>query len=43
MKADFLATLTGSFSQPAGENPTVAMLEAAYQQHRLNWRYITVK
>jgi shikimate dehydrogenase len=40
MKADFLATLTGSFSQPAGENPTVAMIEAAYQQQQLNWRYI---
>jgi len=25
---------------PAGENPTVAMMEAAYAHHDLNWRYI---
>ncbi|HEY5707576.1 MAG TPA: shikimate dehydrogenase [Terrimicrobiaceae bacterium] len=37
---DFLATLTGSFAMPAGENPTVAMVEAAYRHHGLNWRYI---
>lgn len=37
---NFLAQLTGSFAQPAAENPTVAMIEAAYQHHDLNWRYI---
>ncbi|WP_374544542.1 shikimate dehydrogenase [Rhodoblastus sp.] len=25
---------------PAGENPTVAIVEAAYRHHGLNWRYI---
>jgi shikimate dehydrogenase len=25
---------------PAAENPTVAMVEAAYRHHRLDWRYI---
>lgn len=25
---------------PAAENPTVAMIEAAYRHHGLNWRYI---
>lgn len=37
---DFLPTLTGSFAQPAAENPTVAMVEAAYRHHGLHWRYI---
>lgn len=37
---DFLSELTGSFAQPARENPTVAMVEAAYRHHDLNWRYI---
>ena len=36
---DFLSQLTGSFAQPAAENPTVAMVEAAYQHHGLPWRY----
>ena len=26
----FVSTLTGSFAMPAAENPTVAMVEAAY-------------
>lgn len=37
---NFLHTLTGSFAQPAGENPTVAMVEAAYRHHGMAWRYI---
>jgi len=37
---EFLSQLTGSFAQPAAENPTVAMVEAAYQHHNLPWRYI---
>jgi shikimate dehydrogenase len=37
---NFLSALTGSFAQPAAENPTVAMIEAAYQHHGLPWRYI---
>jgi shikimate dehydrogenase len=36
----FLSALTGSFSTPAGENPTVAMVEAAYRHHGLDARYI---
>ena len=31
MTRSFLSTITGSFSRPAGENPTVAMVEAAYR------------
>lgn len=37
---EFLSELTGSFSTPAAGNPTVAMVEAAYQHHDLNFRYI---
>ncbi|MFD2407338.1 shikimate dehydrogenase [Azorhizophilus paspali] len=35
-----MSTLTGSFAMPAAENPTVAMVEAAYRHHGLDWRYI---
>jgi shikimate dehydrogenase len=39
-KFNFLSQLTGSFSQSATGNPTVAMIEAAYRHHGLDWRYI---
>jgi len=37
---NFLSQLTGSFALVAAGNPTVAMIEAAYRHHRLDWRYI---
>jgi shikimate dehydrogenase len=37
---NFLSKLTGCFAMPAAENPTVAMIEAAYRHHGLDWRYI---
>ena len=37
---NFLSELTGCFAMPAAENPTVAMIEAAYRHHGLDWRYI---
>ncbi|MCB4770458.1 shikimate dehydrogenase [Ancylobacter sp. Lp-2] len=40
MSHNFLQPLTGSFAMPAAENPTVAMVEAAYRHHGLDWRYI---
>lgn len=40
MPHDFLQPLVGSFAMPAGENPTVVMIEAAFRHHGLNWRYI---
>lgn len=40
MAHNFLAQLTGSFAMPAAENPTVAMVEAAYRHHGLDWRYM---
>ena len=36
----FLSLLTGSFSTPAADNPTVAMVEAAYRDLGLDARYI---
>ncbi|NVK40874.1 MAG: shikimate dehydrogenase [Oceanospirillaceae bacterium] len=40
MSRTFLSQLTGSFSMPAAENPTVVMMEAAYRHHGLDWRYL---
>jgi len=37
---NFLSSLTGSFAMPAAENPTVAMVEAAYRHHGIDARYI---
>jgi shikimate dehydrogenase len=37
---NFLSLLTGSFATPAAENPTVAMIEAAYRHHDLDARYV---
>ena len=38
MSHNFLSRLTGSFAFPAAENPTVAMVEAAYAHHSLDIR-----
>ena len=40
MARNFLSEITGSFAMPAAENPTVAMIEAAYRHHGLDWRYL---
>jgi shikimate dehydrogenase len=37
---NFLSILTGSFATPTAENPTVAMIEAAYRHHGVDARYI---
>jgi shikimate dehydrogenase len=37
---NFLSLLTGSFAMPAAENPTVAMIEAAYRHHGIDARYL---
>jgi len=36
----FLSILTGSFSTPAADNPTVAVMEAAYRHADLDARYL---
>ncbi|KGN32066.1 shikimate dehydrogenase [Knoellia sinensis KCTC 19936] len=43
MANGFLSTLTGSFSSPADDNPTVAMMEAAYAAAGLNARHVNVE
>ncbi|MCB1496844.1 MAG: shikimate dehydrogenase [Bauldia sp.] len=40
MALNFRSMLTGSFSTGASENPTVAMVEAAFRHHELDVRYI---
>ena len=40
---NFLHELTGSMSQGAAGNPTVAMIEAAFAHHGLHWRYINME
>ncbi len=43
MPANFKAELVGCFGQPVAENPTGAMMEAAFQALGLNWRYLTIE
>ncbi len=40
LELDFLPRITGSFSSPARQNPTSAMIEAAYQHHGIHARYV---
>lgn len=41
--ANFLHELVGSMSQGAAGNPTVAMVEAAFEHHGLHWRYVNME
>lgn len=40
---NFKQELTGCFGKPVAENPTQAMVEAAYRHHTLDWRYLTIE
>lgn len=40
---NFCAELVGSMSEGAAGNPTVAMVEAAFAHHGLNWRYVNME
>ena len=40
---NFKQELTGAFGQPIAENPTQAMMEAAYAHHGLEWRYLSIE
>jgi len=40
---NFKQELTGAFGQPIAENPTQAMIEAAYRHHNLPWRYLSIE
>lgn len=37
---NFLSLITGCFAMPVAENPTVAMMDAAYRHHGIDARYI---
>ena len=43
LPSSFCHELVGSMSQGAAGNPTVAMVEAAFQHHGLHWRYINME
>jgi shikimate dehydrogenase len=40
---NYKAELVGVFGHPVAENPTIVMLEAAFQALDLNWRYLTIE
>jgi shikimate dehydrogenase len=40
LEMNFLSKITGSFSTPSKDNPTVAIVEAAYKHHGLDFRYL---
>ena len=40
---NFKQELTAAFGQPIAENPTQAMVEAAYLHHVLDLRYLTIE
>ena len=40
---NFKQDLVGCFGQPVAENPTQAMVEAAFRHHGLDWRYLTIE
>ena len=40
---NFKQELTACFGFPVAENPTQAMVEAAYRHHNLDWRYLTIE
>ena len=39
----FKQELVGLFGQPVAENPTQAMVEAAFRHHGLDWRYLNIE
>jgi shikimate dehydrogenase len=39
----FKQELVGVFGQPVAENPTQVMIEAAFRQMDLDWRYLTIE
>ena len=43
MSPNYKAELVGVFGHPVSENPTVVMLEAAFNALNLNWRYLTIE
>jgi shikimate dehydrogenase len=42
-RRSFKQELVAVFGQPVAENPTQAMIEAAFRHHGLEWRYLTIE
>lgn len=42
-RLNFKQELVAAFGQPIAENPTQAMVEAAFRHHDLSWRYLTIE
>lgn len=40
MTKNYLSNLAGLFATPTAENPTVAIMEAAFRHHSLDWKYL---
>ena len=40
---NYKAELVGVFGHPVAENPTIVMIEAAFRDIGLNWRYLTIE
>lgn len=40
---NFKEELVGVFGHPVAENPTVVMLDAAFKEMKLQWRYLTIE
>lgn len=40
---NFKQELVAAFGQPIAENPTQAMIEAAFRHHELDWRYLSIE
>jgi shikimate dehydrogenase len=40
---NYKAELVGVFGHPVAENPTVVMIEAAFRELKLNWRYLNLE
>jgi shikimate dehydrogenase len=43
MNQSYKSELVGVFGHPVAENPTIIMLEAAFKELNLDWRYLTIE
>jgi shikimate dehydrogenase len=43
MERSYKSELVGVFGHPVAENPTIVMLEAAFNELNLDWRYLTIE
>jgi shikimate dehydrogenase len=41
--ANYKSELVGVFGHPVAENPTIVMIEAAFKELGLNWRYLNIE